>query len=480
MLRRGLHIFLAVGVAWIVNSHSSILADSVVIRDQRVMDLGVTPVLGRGYSISTNTYQSICLSGIKLTEPSYDFTYQFSSIENETDLLVKLSIAGAAEGFRNEMAKKLSGNGKTTVINNTRYFNHHVLAEINLHSYYASIDESAAQLSSPAKTLLTNKDLPGFFASCGAYYIRSIGRKAKFIAVFSYSSLTNERDLQFEADIETQINGFGKDKSQENARQISMQSEYQFRLKSEQRRLKINVSAFGLGKNQDASLISYDIDSFKEALKEAFISMQNPQTGKVSSIEVVPWVENTDFQSVIRLEQRTAQPADQVASGREKNLILYEKKQILNMNAEFLAEISRIDRSMLNLYYKARLCRQHINENYRASGGSGALKPEYKQKKVIHLRGGQEIPLTRLDSYLHPEFVESLLIREERFLYGGKDLFSASDFKSGAQMCMRQLLRRGLHLFPYRELEACSQTWKSLVTVDDEMINNYCMPMLKD
>lgn len=44
-----------------------------VISDDRVRSLDITPVLGRGYSIMTNSYQSTCLMVDETTTPSYNY-----------------------------------------------------------------------------------------------------------------------------------------------------------------------------------------------------------------------------------------------------------------------------------------------------------------------------------------------------------------------------------------------------------------------
>ena len=44
-----------------------------IISDDRIRSLDITPVLGRGYSIMTNSYQSICLMVDETTVPSYNY-----------------------------------------------------------------------------------------------------------------------------------------------------------------------------------------------------------------------------------------------------------------------------------------------------------------------------------------------------------------------------------------------------------------------
>ena len=60
-----------------------LFAGPTIIRDNRVTDLSTTPVLGRGYSIGTNTFQSTCMQNVIITEPSYDMKYSFTQIEDK-------------------------------------------------------------------------------------------------------------------------------------------------------------------------------------------------------------------------------------------------------------------------------------------------------------------------------------------------------------------------------------------------------------
>ena len=44
-----------------------------IISDDRVRNMDISPVLGRGYSIMTDSYQSTCLMVKDTTIPSYNF-----------------------------------------------------------------------------------------------------------------------------------------------------------------------------------------------------------------------------------------------------------------------------------------------------------------------------------------------------------------------------------------------------------------------
>jgi len=473
------------------------MAGPTVITDNRIHDLTITPVLGRGYSISTNTFQSTCLGNIKVTEPSYDFTYLFNSIvlegEGSGELESKIDVTTFSESFRNELLKRIGirDEEKTGMIET--YHSHNIYVEINLNSYYASLDESSSKMSDSAGKLLENNDILGFFSSCGSYYVRSIGRNAKFIAIFTYKTKTREPDPEFEEDLEAEINGFGKgikEKLQDDVigsatSALGVMTDREFRKKAASKKLTINVAAFGLGKNESATLISYDIGTFKSAIADAFMSMQNPRTGKVSSIEVVPWVENTDFQVLIKLEEETeiieeGEPKKDTTSEVSENssekkeqktrkLLLYEKKNILNQNAEFYAEIERMDRRMLNLYYKAKICRAYIDENWKASG---FLKLEYRNKHVLNNKVGETYPLVKLDALLTAKKVDQLLDQEEKFIYGD----GLSD--KGSAQCMKDIMSKGIFKVSYRDIKSCDNIIKKMTDVENKVIENHCMPML--
>ena len=48
-------------------------ASPYIISDDRVRSLDISPTLGRGYSIMTNTFQSTCLSVEATTVPTYNY-----------------------------------------------------------------------------------------------------------------------------------------------------------------------------------------------------------------------------------------------------------------------------------------------------------------------------------------------------------------------------------------------------------------------
>lgn len=52
-----------------------------LLNDDRIRNLDVTPVLGRGYSVMTNTFLSTCLDGAQTTVPSYNYDCKSNCLE---------------------------------------------------------------------------------------------------------------------------------------------------------------------------------------------------------------------------------------------------------------------------------------------------------------------------------------------------------------------------------------------------------------
>jgi len=438
-------------------------AGPTIIRDNRIHDLAMTPVLGRGYSIATNSFQSSCMKDIKMTEPSYDFDYTFDSIETDSSTTTNNTFGLGVDlghlAFQGKLNTKY-----TSVEGNTLYY-HHIKVEINMHTYYASLDESASALSDAAKTLLLNRDIPGFFQGCGSYYVRSLGRDAKFVSIFTYMDESQTRDKTFELQLELALKGFGGGilKSITGGESAGLESQItsSFTSMSRKKKLTITTKAWGLGKNKNATLIAYDLDSYKAAIKDAFVSMQDPMTGRVSTMEVVPWVENAEFQNLIRLEEDT-----NTASGGKT--LLFEKKHNLNLNAEFLSQIDRTNRNMMDIYYKAMICRQTIDSRWKRDN---KFLPEVSGASVQNNKNESTITLEDLYSHLSDEKINSLLVAENDFLYG-------FDGKSGARECMNQMMLEGMYKKSWKEIEICRQLQKKLVNTVSEIIDDYCMPKL--
>jgi len=175
------------------------LAGPSLLRDARVWGATETPQLGRGYSPSTSTFRSICLAGGPGTEPSYDFTYDFVQVEDETDAAVKLDTPWSRAFVQDRMRDfgRLGGAN--------RQYAKHLLVLLDVSTYYASVDESRTPLSDTARDILHNQGVTAFFTSCGSAYVRGITRNAQLVSVLTYVQGTPERDLRFEGAVRRQL-----------------------------------------------------------------------------------------------------------------------------------------------------------------------------------------------------------------------------------------------------------------------------------
>jgi hypothetical protein len=435
-----------------------VAAGPTVLRDDQLKDLAVTPVLGRGYSLATNTFQSICLTDFPKTKASYDFHYKFEQIEADGSRKSDTTVGGSGEyrGGAFGFSARVKVSGSTQIIDGKTYHSHHMLVTTTVDSYYSSIDESKARIGDAARELLTANDVPGFFDACGMYYIRSIGRNAQFVSIFSYKTETQTRDVSFEAKLQAEIKGWG------HSAKVDTNTKGTIKEEATKKYLTIESTALGLGKDEKASLIAYDLETFRAAIKDAFVSMQQEDTGMVISIEVVPWVENADFQRILKLHE--PKPG---ADG--KTISPYAQKRILNQNGEFLAEVDRVARAKLNVYYKAKQCRARIDLDYKVGG---QLQPEFAEASVINHRSGARTPLATLEAALLPDKIEQLFTEYRSFLYGD----GANSV--GAVTCVRDLLDAGLTVRSHRDIESCNKVEQSFAVISAQLIDENCMPKL--
>jgi hypothetical protein len=435
-----------------------VLAGPTVLRDDQLRDLAVTPVLGRGYSLATNTFQSICLQDIQKTKPSYNFYYRFEqsdqsgSSSSNTSTTVGANYSGGGFG----VSAKVDASAKVTTIDNQQYYNQYLAVTTTVDEYYSSVDESKAKMSDAANELLRNNDILGFFNACGLYYIRSIGRRGTFVSVFNYKTTSSSRDLSFEAKLEAQLKGFGQSGG------VSVQSSGDFKNEASSKYLTIESTAMGLGKDEKASLIAYDLDTFRAAIKDAFTSMQADDVGMVTSIEVSPWVENTEFQRTLKLGE-----PKQGADG--KTIDPYVQKLTLNQNGEFLSEIDRAARAKLNVYYKAKQCRARVDLDYKT--GNDFLDP-YKSANVVNHRTGATMPLAQLDAALDPSKIDAIYAEQQQFIYG------AGGDDGGAVACIRDLFAAGMTTTLYRAVPSCQKIEKQFAVLSGQQIDEFCMPKL--
>lgn len=503
-------------------------AGPVIIRDEMISDRGLTPSLGRGYSIATNSFQSICLAaGFKTTTPSYDFVYSFESMEGigytipdiltvaqgDTSQAPLVTITVPKDGSVSEGGDKFTVGAPTE--------KHYIKVSIAIDVYYHSIHEGGAALSEAAAKLLEKKDLPGFFDACGVYYTRSITRRGTYLSLFSYETKTGGgRDRAFEQSLKDYITGFGSapkaaakpakpgqanaaQPGQANAGQAdtgssptgalnpapppqsvswrSLQQEFQ------SKKTTIRSYGFGLGKTETPTgeLVAYDLDTFKKAAVAALTAMQETNAGIVTAIEVVPWVENLSFQEKFVLAKDAyiddpralpaapaapgADPATPVPTAFKLSISPYAQKRILSQNSEFLSEIDRASRNRLLNYYRAKTCRATIDRNY-GTKVAGQLEPLAATRKLVNNRTRDSKASPTLDDLYKKELNDAKLselgLEYENFTY------------TRAQTCLNVLLSSSFTIQLYREMPACKSLEQEFVVASSRDIDDYCLPTL--
>jgi len=270
---------------------------AMVISDDRVRSLDIAPVLGRGYSIGTNSFQSTCLIVDETTTPSYNYEYTFTdhssdtSSESSSDYSVKRSFSYAkiqqASSYSSTRNSKARGSERTMV------------ATMNIMRYYHSVREELSAISEDALTLLDQQDYIGFFKSCGPNYIRGLRRAQELTAIFSFKSTSNERSSSLARTLQQTGGSF--------VTSIEAGSTNSNKFKSETSSMSITIFGYGLGLNSEGSstLVSTTLEEYADVMKFAFQSFTTGEdaqnVGMVYGMEIVPWVDNTAFQVASRV-----------------------------------------------------------------------------------------------------------------------------------------------------------------------------------
>jgi hypothetical protein len=139
-------------------------------------------------------------------------------------------------------------------------------------------------------------------------------------------------------------------------------------------------------------------------------------------------------------------------------------------------EIERVDRNLLNMFYKARLCRKNIDGNFKSGG---ALKD--KNLLITHHMSGELKKLSELDTYLTKERIDNLLKKERCFMYGkGEGDEGCNVPKGGASACIKTIMDKGIFSVSYRLHDECKALQEHMGEVEDETVDYYCMPVPLD
>lgn len=274
-----------------------------VIADTRARNIDITPVLGRGYSIMTNTYQSTCLMVDETTVPSYNYDYAFYDFSGPTDdlqldIAAMFSFSFSYQWLKADIKPKgeasgagAAGTATETVPSTEGSSTKYIASSMRIERYYSSLKEESSVLSADAQTLINRKDYVGFFKSCGPTYIRAIRRAQEVSAFFIFQSTSTENSQNFAANIAGSSGGLSKTGS----------ANPNPKFLAESKSMKIVIKGYGLGLSQNGSesLVARGLDDYNKVMKFAFHSMTKIEgyqhIGMVYGMEVYPWVYNAQF-----------------------------------------------------------------------------------------------------------------------------------------------------------------------------------------
>jgi len=339
---------------------------SVTISDRGISDKDVTPALGRGYSIATGTILATCLDVGRVSESSFDYDYQYLEISSQTNTESELktkfgvtagvSFAGASIANNNAIKSK------------TEKIVQNIIARMLIDRYYNSVDEGSSTMNIHAKEILLKRDFVGFFQACGPTFFRSIRRSSELVLHFHYESDSDTSSTRFGIDAKAQLGAMGVGFFADSTTEKKTEN---FAFEST---LIVHIKAFGMGNNlvSSGALIASKFEDAKGVLDTAYEAMVQPGSpGYVTSVEVVPWIKNVDFQLAMGANEKIELTACQDINGNNIScatgplLIVHKRSRVLPamlkqfnvlQNAEHVAKLDLILRKKMNFISTLEHC----------------------------------------------------------------------------------------------------------------------------
>jgi len=475
----------------------SVLAETIVISGELLNDLRRTPVLGGGFSLTTEDYKSLCFDNVETSTPSYDYEYSLYSSEEE----IKSSNQSSGEyGLESQVSGFFgSGGGQKANVqeeqsSSVKLHTQKIFVVIRLNSYYAALNESKSTLSVQARELLQSEDVIGFFDACGTYYIRTINRQSR---IYAWLTLTSkETSNSFKSQLEMSIQSsflFGTGGMKSNSK-ISTASQNFFKGKQ----LSIKIVGIGLGKEHIVNLSPSSIEDFKKVISNASKSMSGIHTGRITSIEIIPWMDNLSFQyeltplivaQEVPLEENATPEAKKVYLDKQKSLSL-KRKWIVAENGEFISMLKNKYRALQAYQFSTMNCQSKLEriitrrEDLATQGkeqlewgtiafknhlGYGSITAKRFYEKLQVLTGNRETKFATT----HPtEKSDSCKDKEQcTSLYKQWQAISAE-----ADNCLAELYPKFTTNI-YREIPKCKNLIPKLTTLMPEVLFYNCAPV---
>ncbi len=447
-----------------------------VIKDNRIENLNGFPTIGRGYSIYSNRLQSMCFEKVYKTKPTFDLDYELTEVTGE--FFRKISVSPrdrlSVENLNN-FVKKYYQPKETE---GTKDYNlKNIIVNLEIKSYNYSLDETRSILSKSAKQLLEKKQYVAFFNSCGHHYVRAVGSFSTYLALLQYRSSDNEKsDAEFKKNLEKGLFNFNTKNN--SAKNLMDDASY--------RGLRVYIKGVGLSKGNMVNLIPVDIDQFRQTIQDAVKLMQDPNSGVISSMEIVPWIENPELVIFIGKDLK---------EGDQQ----FVRQQRLESNSGIITEINRVSTQQVEQYYKANMCRKHLYENYvdkesriKYDQWLGITSDETKKfqsltelielkvvkfdmDKTLFYNSANEndpdlyISIDEFIRYFAQNPPDDMLKTNKDFLYG------TEDGSAGALDCADKLYKIGLEVADYRTIPSCVNFLK-YNRLGTNFLDQYCMP----
>jgi hypothetical protein len=467
-------LFGLLGVIWITFL-PLLNASPRLITDNRIENLNGFPSIGRGYNLQSNRLQSMCFSKLVKNKPTFDLNYDVEEVTQDffADIpevgkkrLEKINV----HFFVNKYYRKdeLDTTQATQQLKN-------LLVRVEIRNYYHSLDETQSQISPSTRKLLENQQYVTFFNSCGQHYVRSVGSFSSYLALLQYRLTKNENsDKVFAQRIEKGLFNFSGDKKVEKG----------FSKDAEARGMRVFVQALGLSKGELVNLVPVDINQFRTTVQDTVKLMQDPSSGLVSYIEVVPWVENPEL---------TVSMTSNIQGGGEQ----FIKLQRLEANSGVITEINRISNNQIEQYHIASMCKKILFENYMDKTNRtffdniSGVKEE--APSVLYLTDiiDQKTRSYDLDktlfynlAYIYNQDV-FLTLREfiqyfakyppSRLFEANKAYLYGKDGEAGAIDCIDKLYERGLVSTDYRTIPSCVRSL-NFIKNQTFFLDQYCLP----
>jgi hypothetical protein len=223
-----------------------------------------------------------------------DFT---TSASEETQLTGSLTKSFAYDALKTEISESQESSATTS---KTQY----VVSSMSIERFYASVREEISPIIPEGLALLERKDYVGFFMSCGSNYIRSIRRKQEVTGIFKFETTSVSTASAFASSLKTNIADEDGDGRQ------SSNSATSTKFDNVNSSLEIKILGYGLGLSQEGAgtLVANDLSEFNAVMDFAFRAMTQSgggsmDIGMVYGVEVVPWVDNVQFQTNAKVTQ---------------------------------------------------------------------------------------------------------------------------------------------------------------------------------